>query len=413
VCYGADFVFAFAVALILHQVWFRFPHEWLDQPGLSMPPLLRYLCLLSALLSFTLPASSQPRLSGYYEPSLRLFDLDASHPTQLENRLRVNLESTASGGVRFFGEVIFQAYQGLRTLDVGEFLPDQYASFAPFLPDVTFEDRVYLNNAYLSLNWGRLDLRLGRQPLIFGTAYLFNPTDPVNQKAAFDPTYEKPGHDAVRAVAFYRGSGSVEGMALVSEELKRWGWVGRWKDRLLDLDLAVVAGQMQDTLGLATERRRTAGGSLAGSFLGLGIWGEGAYSWPEQSRDFARLALGADYTFAGGLYLMGEYHYDGLGRTRREDYQLADWLRVLSQGGSLGRDRLFLGSSYPVTSLWRGSLYALVNLNDRSFAANPWILWNARENLEISLTAALPWGPAGSEFGEYPRSGLLRLRYYY
>jgi len=156
-----------------------------------------------------------------------------------------------------------------------------------------------------------------------------------------------------------------------------------------------------------------AGGSFVGSLLGLGIWGEGAYHALETSQDFIQLAAGADYTLANGLYLMGEYHYDERGRTRREEYQLTDWLRVLTQGGSLGRDRLFLGSSYPVTSLWRASLYALVNLNDRSAALNPWVAWNARESLEITLTAALPWGEAGSELGEYPRSGLLRLRVYY
>lgn len=110
---------------------------------------------------------------------------------------------------------------------------------------------------------------------------------------------------------------------------------------------------------------------------------------------------------------MGEYYRDELGKGDADDYDLFDWMRNLRQGSGLGRDRLFLGGSYPFTNLWKGALYGLINLNDRSFALNPWVYWNARENVEVDLTASLPWGGGGTEFGECPRVGFIRLCLYY
>lgn len=378
----------------------------------NTPMYTRIACFVSCLL-LTSTATAQPQLSGYLEPSYRIFEVNRRALTQLENRLRADLQDSVASDISLDADVVFEAYQGTRTLPLDAFLPGQYAFFAQLLPPVQFTDRVYVDNAYVSFSRSGFDLRGGRQPLFYGVAYLYNPVDLTNVKATFDPTYDKPGKDAMRAVWFYRGSGSLELTGLVADETRRWGGVARWADRLLGADVSLLGATRLDTLAVIPERHWLAGTTLEGTLLGLGAWAEAAYNWMDSTRNFARFAIGGDYTFDNGLYVIGEYYYDELGRTRKEDYQLTDWLRVLSRGGSLGRDRLFLGTSYPFTGLWRGALYGIANLDDRSFALNPWIYWSARQDLEINLSAALPWGRSNSEFGTATKAGFVRVRAYF
>ncbi len=356
---------------------------------------------------------AKPRLSGYYEPSLRLYNLQSGDKTQLENRLRSDLKASISPGVSFCADVVFQSFSGLKSLEYNDILPEHLASYGALLPPIVFEDRIFLDNAYVSFTAGGLDLRLGRQPISYGTAYLYNPTDLVNLKQTFDPTYEKPGVDALRIQYFYRGSGNVELVAIPGEELENWDLAVRIRERLFHFDTSALFVIKRDTLTFSAENRRAVGWTFVGSLLGLGVWGEGAYNWMESTRDFSSYVLGLDYTLNSGLYLMCEYYRDELGEMGKEEYDLFDWMRIMQQGGSLGRDRLFIGGNYPFTSLWKGALFSIINLNDHSFALNPWLYWYFREDVEIDLTASLPWGDDASEFGETPRAGLFRVRVYF
>lgn len=371
------------------------------------------LALVIGTFCVSVSAINPPRVSGTFESSMRAYDLKEEIGTQVENRLRTDIQSEITPGISFAGDVIFQVFQGMNSLELADYLPDRFSIYAPFLPPVQFEDRIVLDNAYVSFSGRWVDLRVGRQPISYGVAYLSNPLDLINVKQIFDPTYEMPGVDAVRTVVYYRGSGSLEATALPGETLKDWSFITRAAERILGLDASILYGFIKDTLEIVPEVHRIAGGTCVGSILGLGFWCEGAYHSLEISRDFTNIAAGLDYTLSSGLYLRGEYHYDDRGKLDKKEYDLSDWLRNLTQGGGLGRDRFFGGFSYPVTNTWKAALYGIMNINDASFALNPWIYWFVREDVELDITTSFSWGEKDSEFGEFPRAGFLRLRVYY
>ena len=84
------------------------------------------------------------------------------------------------------------------------------------------------------------------------------------------------------------------------------------------------------------------------------------------SENFKQYLFGTDYTFENGFYLTGEYYYNGLGRTKKENYTFSDWMRLMSsQGENLGQNYIFAGGSYPITELWNWSNFLLFNFNDK------------------------------------------------
>lgn len=87
----------------------------------------------------------------------------------------------------------------------------------------------------------------------------------------------------------------------------------------------------------------------------------------EDSEEFGQYLLGADDTLENGLYLMGEYYKNGLGKTNKEHYDFNDWMRLLGdEGQNLGKDYLFFGERYPIGELWTWANYLVINLNDTS-----------------------------------------------
>ena len=62
----------------------------------------------------------------------------------------------------------------------------------------SFSDQTFLDNAYVMIRMKYADLIVGKQQISLGTGYVWNPTDIFNIKDILDPTYEQPGHNAIR-----------------------------------------------------------------------------------------------------------------------------------------------------------------------------------------------------------------------
>jgi len=156
-----------------------------------------------------------------------------------------------------------------------------------------------------------------------------------------------------------------------------------------------------------TERRRLFGGDFSGEMFGLGIRGEGAVNRMEMSEDFGQYLVGADHTFESGLYFIGEYYRNGLGKADPGRYDLDDWIRFLStEGENLGQDYLFLGERYTIAELLVWSNHVLINLNDKSGTLFPWLDYSLDDNAEVTLVGYIP-------FGAFGVGGFVRLRAYF
>jgi len=397
---------------------------------------MHLLAVFFLLLAQGRAVSAEPLWSGYYENQLSGEWRKGALSLLDYNKLRVDLESGVGEEASVTADFIYRTFHGTVEVDPFLFLP---AGVAFEVPDSSrpyyryrFVDETELDNAYLSVSRGRLTFRLGKQQLPWGTGYAWNPTDVLNKKNALDPTYEKPGINAVRFSLDFGSAGELDAVFLPGEDFRASGKVVRLSERLGGFDFSLTAGRIKETgndyaaLGGWVRTRTLLGGDFSGQVLGVGVWGEGAWNGVsmaggtprelgrEVGRDFDELLLGADYTLENGFYAMIEYFRYGPGETRKENYSFQDWMSfVESEAEGLGRDYAFVGGSYPAGRLLELSGYFLANLNDRSGVALPWINYSVSDAAELDLVFLFPFGSSGSEYGQFSNGGFLRLRVYY
>ena len=377
-------------------------------------------------------ASAQElELTGYYENQFSPQELNDRIVLQDYNKLRLDLSVDIGENVSFDADYIFRIFHGATEFNLFDFIPGgvvlSYAesrqnSVDSLRPDFDFtlEDENFLDNAYVTVYFEHLTLRVGKQQLPWGAGYTWNPTDIFNEKNALDPIYEKVGVNAFKLEVPFRSEGMATAILGVGDEWKTSTKGIKVKEHAKGFDYSVCfVEKLWEGFDYLldcdfSEKRRLVGGDFSGQLLGLGVWGEGAYNTMEDSKDFGQYLLGADYTFESGLYLIGEYYKNELGQTDKSQYDFNDWIRLLgAEGENLGQDYLFLGQSYPLAELWNWSNYVIFNLNDKSGVIFPWFDYSLNDNTEVIFVGYLPFGECETEFGEFGVGGFARIRVYF
>ncbi len=263
---------------------------------------------------------------------------------------------------------------------------------------------------YGSAAFGPVDLRIGRQPLAWGTAYAFNPTDLMNPSSLADLAgLEPPGLTAVFASLTLGQRWGLEGYLGFEDRSRNAGAVSEL-DRVENLPFGVRARAflgMWD-LGLGLVRAAEYSGcvatsdyavfEIAGALWDLLVYGEssielGANDWSVDKH--TDLALGVQWDALDELSLQLEYHRRGGNATDSAKYPPAERLR----GELVGRDYLVgIGTLSLLDDNVGVILAAMNNLNDRSVVFLPEVTWRGVEDFELGLGASVFLGPDGSEF---------------
>ena len=388
------------------------------------------LILAGIMLAFEAKAQDL-EISGYYENQLFPQELNDKIIFQDYSKLRLDLSAQVDKKVTFNADYIYRIFHGKTEFNLFDFIPDrvvldyaetQQSPVDSLRPDFDFglEDENFLDNAYVTVYFKRLTLRVGKQQLPWGTGYTWNPTDIFNEKNALDPTYEKVGVNAFKLEVPFTSEGMATLILSVGDEWKTSTKALKVKEHAKGFDLSVCFVEKLwegfDYLADSefSEKRRLFGGDFSGQLLGLGVWGEGAFNSMEDSEDFGQYLLGADYTLESGLYVIGEYYRNELGKKDKDQYDFNDWMRLLgTEGENLGRHYLFLGERYPIAELWNWSNYVILNLNDKSGVIFPWFDYSLSDNTEVILVGYLPFGEKETEFGEFGLGGFARIRVYF
>ena len=383
-------------------------------------------CLL-ALIGMPFALHAQVDIYGYLEPQYSVFYFDSAYYQTNYNKLRVDLKSTAVKNTEFGANIIYLLYFGKKDWNLLYFIPDRIVSLIP--PDMypyyqfVFKDTFYLDNAYARLNIKRLALTIGKQQLSMGTGYFSNPTDVLNAKDALDPTYEQPGHNALR-LDFYVGS-RVNFMALYTPIEFDWensGKLIRAKAGYKRFDFSVTGHEFQYTttdfytFQQTRERRRLIGADFVGEIFGLGIWGEGIYNFMDDEDDnWYEFIIGTDYTFESGLYAMAEYHRNSLGKENHNEYYLNDWMRYfVGETKTLCQDQMYGLIQYPITDLMLLGGSAIYSVSDGSFAVIPTVYYSIFENVELTLMFNIYIGEEDKLFhSSLGNGGYLRAQVYF
>ncbi len=274
---------------------------------------------------------------------------------------------------------------------------------APELVDLTWQpdlgDGMQLRGRTdrLSVTWAAKGAQLvvGRQPVSFGTGFVFTPMDVVNPfSAATIDTEYKPGVDAARLDAFFGTAGKVTAVA---------AWAGppvhapdRAPVALADLVFA-ASGQgtvgVTDLVGLAAVVRGdlVAGAGFVSAIGPVGVHGEVTGTLPAEDAveddPFVRAVLGADGRPTGTTTVSGEVYLQTLGATDPRDYLAFAQGPRFARGElwTMGRTYAALSVAQELTPLVSGSAALIGNLEDPSALLAPGLSISAADDVTVSL----------------------------
>jgi hypothetical protein len=369
---------------------------------------------------------------GYFETQASGAQIQDEFLFLYSNKLRVDLKFSLSRKVTFAANFDYITYHGKTQWNILDFLSDDVLTEVPpgmeafyVLP---FENRHFLDNAYIKLSFKYFDLTAGKQQISLGTGYVWNPTDVFNIKELYDPTYEQPGHNAVRLDVPLGATSTFTALFSPEDNWKNSAKLAQLKGRISHFDFAVTAIEKiwlfhdytqfdpveMSFVGLPG-KRQLLGASTAGELFGLGVWAEYAYNWMENSEDFYELVVGTDYTFNFQTYLMIEYYRNTLGKTDYMDYRLNDWMRLMAmEQKSIGRDQVYMLVQHPATDLLNVGVSTIYSLSDESMALVPTLNYSFSDNVEIFAYLNINFGKEGKAFSKIMgNGGLIRVRVYF
>lgn len=391
------------------------------------------VCLvMMPLCMAVLGAKIDVDLFGYYEPQFMGVYLNSDFIQLLSNKLRVDFKSRFSQNITFAANFNALIYHGKTEWNILDFLPESVTEAVPeemrMFYVLPFQDRYYLDNAYVKFALKRFDLMVGKQQISLGTGYVWNPTDVFNFKDYLDPTYEQPGHEAVRVDIPLGSSYTLTALYAPEDTWNNSARLLQVKGRLWRFDVALTAIEKQwiyhdytqfdmNVLNFSefSNKRRLLGLSTAGEIFGVGVWLEYAYNWMEESDDFYELVIGADYTFDFQTYIMLEYYRNTLGRTDHSYYTLNDWMRLMAQEQkSIARDQIYMMIQHPVTDLIQLGISTIYCISDGSLALIPTMSCSISDNVNLIAYLNVNIGNEGKAYsGSMGNVGMIRVRIYF
>ncbi len=377
-------------------------------------------------------AQEKVELFGYFETQIMGARINSHFYQLYTNKLRVDLKSRIAENITFAANFDFITYHGKTEWNILDFLAPSVTSTVSLGMEsfyvLKFSDRKFLDNAYIKLAIKSIDLTFGKQQISLGTGYVWNPTDVFNIKDVLDPTYEQPGHNAMRLDVTLGSSYTLTALYSPEDSWRNSAKLIQFKGRVSHFDYTLIAIEKlwrfhdysqfdwsnMNFLELP-EKRQLLGGSLAGELLGLGVWAEYGYNIMEYSKDFSELVIGSDYTFDFQTYLMIEYYRNTLGKTDYKKYDINDWMRLFAaEQKAISRDQVYAFIQHPVTDLLSLGLSSIYSISDNSLALVPTLNYSLSENMDVMAYLNFNLGKEGKAFSKSQgNGGLIRARIYF
>lgn len=358
-------------------------------------------------------------LSMYYKPVESMpvsatKSLDDLFLHQFHNRLNfkwyANSSLTFAVEARnrlFFGQMIkdFPEYKDMieadnGLLDLGTVLASGSGWFMHSMIDRAWAD--YTN--------GKLQFRLGRQRINWGTNLVWNPNDVFNTFSYFDFDYEeRPGTDGIRMQYYTSETSSAELVYKIGrKDSSETAIAGMYRFSKFNYDIQIMGGWVGPDYVL--------GAGWSGDIKGGGFRGEATWFKPRNNDDPENFetfvaSVSGDYTFRNSLYLHAAVLYNSHGTTHDAGGRSFFASNLSAKMLSFGRYNLFAQSSYPFTPLFSGNISAMLNPCDGSSYIGPSLTYSIGNNWEVMLNGQLFLGRSGTEYGDYGQAVFARIKW--
>jgi hypothetical protein len=346
---------------------------------------------------------------------------------QSQNSGRLMLEA-------FTDSMVFQLHYELSPLSVSRSIGGDLQSYSivgdgyrladietSLTNDASNKTQFYQNLDRLNVQWqlGLGDLTVGRQAISFGGGRFINPTDiflPFDIRT-FNTEYRN-GVDAVRFQTPWGDLGEVDVGVVLGADGKRDNSAAFLQISnsigSKDLSFSYIDYAEQSLLSL----------SLQTEISAMGFWFEAAYV--EGDLNHLRASTGLDYAFSQNTLGMIEYHYNGAGAEKPNQYLTLYDTLPYQRGGVflLGENYLLPSFSWQATPLLSLALLGVINIDDKSAYSSLSAEYNIAENFYMDFALYfftgddLILGPQqtimlGSEYGANSNILYTSLRWYF
>jgi hypothetical protein len=363
---------------------------------------------------------------------------------------RINVSDGVSNGDTF-GKLRLEAKYDLST-DIFSLISAEGRYYdLPMLEDLPFVDTIESDYPLDILLWEayfefsqfiseNLDLKIGKQRIVWGTADLLNPTDNLNPNDLTDllDFGAKIPSLALRA-SYYLGDNTITGVwipffepalfprggiasllgqlpASVDEPARTIenGMFGlKFSGAMFNLDYSLSYFKGFDDIPIPVKvdpltglvmgfpEMQVLGLDFAGEFRSVGFWGETALTFPEEIKigpnvllsdePYLKYTIGMDYTFKNGIYLEAQYAHGFF--IERGKGNLSHLLLV-------NIERNFLNDDLTLSLYGGPAVEDLDNLKDSyGTILVPEASYRPYDNLELSMRLYLFDGKSGTLFG--------------
>ena len=402
--------------------------------------LIPIICLMITPLARIADADFQ--IGGYYKNFSTIFNSpvpEAPISGVVVNRLRLNLSYAPTDSLSFafaydftprvqdpllFSQSLIAVGAASSRYRIADFDSPIYPSAEDSIGSVGIYHN--LDRASLHFSTDFADFSAGRDAIAWGSARIVNPTDVV-APYTYDQldTEDRVGVDAIRMRIPVGVMGEVDAgyIAGTDFDFDKSAAFLRTQLNAAETDFSILLLEFQRDLLIGLD--------VARGIRGAGFWLETAYvltapfdDEPDVSDNYLRTSVGLDYSFGGETYAFIEYHFNGAGARKPENY-LTNLERPAYTRGSvylLGTHYLAPGVTHQVTPLIGISGQILLNLSDPSTWVAPQVAYNIAEDIHLSIGGFVSIGKRPkngespelqSEFGSYPNLFFSSFRVYF
>lgn len=283
-----------------------------------------------------------------------------------------------------------------------------------------------LDRAAVQISTDFADISIGRDAIAWGSARAINPTDVVAPYSHDQlDTEDRVGVDAIRVRIPIGALGEVDTGYIIGTDFSfnKSAIYLRTQINAVETDFSMLLMELQKDLLIGFDVTR--------GILGTGFWMETAYVFTDvfdekadSADNYLRTSIGFDYSFNGETYTFIEYHYNGTGTNKPENYLTNIDQPAYAHGGVylLGVHYLAPGISHQLSPLISLSGQMLINLTDPSIWLSPNIAYNIAEDVHLSIGGLISLGETPkngetiefqSEFGSYPNLFFTSISVYY
>lgn len=364
---------------------------------------LRFAVFLTIIFLFSREiAHPDVTLSGsaYNETSF----INHDRTIRYGNRSDLHLKAVSlSEGAKVVAELDFYTLYGYLSSLTAEVEDSQRAATSQVLKDGQF----YVDRLYLRIPISSADVILGKQRIAWGSGIIFSPTDNFNRPNPLSLSGRKEGINAIVTKIFI---GDLSALDLIVapadvfdriddeinlEHLKYSKLASRFTFNKFKTDMALSyqynGGSRNHICGLDIKGDLKLGYHLEAVF----IYNRDAFK-AENMEDYCQSVLGLDYSFGGKWILLGEYFYNGSGRTKETALSASNF-SLLNEFEY--RHYLYSQISYQRDILSRANIFFFRNMVDGSFILSPGINYSLFQNTDLDLYGQIFFGDEADEYG--------------